>query len=175
MGGTPKYKSTEIDSGSPAGFINVGPSFDVTLPGPVYFSNGKFSSADVQLLSCSSPAVECAPDNTDYEVITHEIFGIRMSFRSSHALSIKLPSSSYFSNSNPMIPIYWMKEFSSLPEQTMYYYLQYDLLTFEQTEFTVAAGIVLLSWFICIVLGWYRACTANSLDISSVESDKCMV
>jgi hypothetical protein len=176
-------KTTDADSSSPAGFVNVGPSFSGAMPGHIYLSVGDFApQAGVSVSRCSTGNYDCIrPLSTDFEMLTQLRVGLRFAWRSSHALSMKLPTPPTginlgypkFSNSDALIPLYWAKDFFSVSQLSLHRFLQYELFGFSRGEATVTIVMQVPLMLFCMVWSFNRACTSGSLPMESKEDDTC--
>lgn len=134
--------SAGIDCSSPAGLQHVGPSFDASLPGPVYLSVEKFyANAGVEVLSKSSGLGGL----NSFEMFTHKNFGMRFAYRNSHSLNIRLQTSAQFSNKEMIIPLQWSKEFFAVSRWTLMRYLSYQNQLKAQGLDTLLVCVIFLS------------------------------
>jgi len=102
--------SPGIDCSSPAGLLNVGPSFDAKLVGPVYVSTQTHGEleADVQM-NCKSYCT--SGPSTNSQIFSHQTLGFRVGYNNVYALGVQLQTNSIFANPAIMIPVCLKREF----------------------------------------------------------------
>merc|ERR1719420_1169506 len=101
--------SPGVDCSSPTGYVNVGPSLDATVPGPVYLASG-------------------APPHkaSSFELLLHKNLGFRVGYSYSHSLSVKLQPNAMFSNKEVLISMFWKKDYFYLGQWKLFRAIQYE-------------------------------------------------
>lgn len=176
--------SPGIDCKSPTGLTNVGPSFDATLPGPVYISPGDFSVAaggvggttPVATVKNCAGSVECSARSHEFELLIHNELGFRVGYRNSHTLSIGLQKNNVFNNVATLIPLYFTKEYFYVGQ-----FKAYRLVVYEQYlsacwgESFYCSIVMLPVIFFMLVWSCLRIFKRDQIDISGFLTDRpCM-
>jgi len=163
--------SPGIDCSSPAGLVNVGPSFDSRLPGPVYLSSRDFTNSGVQVLSCTAQVMDCEHRSDGFELLQHRELGFRLGFRNSNGIIIGLQKNGIFTNSDAMIPLYLDKEYFYIGQWNFYRIYQYEWsLNFTNLEHIIFPAIHAVMCIFLMIVNFRLIYKAPQMDNSSMFS-----